>query len=102
MELATRGNDPARVVVRSGVRVESDDMIRASFTVAKGDHAGFSLCWIAPDAIGAPEPTEPEEVAARIRETVWRSWDEEHEMSAGTHRRLAELAGLARYVLVDA
>ncbi len=92
MELASRSEDPTRVAVRAGVPVELDTVIRASFAVSAGDRIGFSLCWIPTDARVAPEPTAPTAVAARIKETVWRSWEEGHDVSAGTHRRLAELS----------
>ena len=92
MELASRTEDPTRVAVRAGVPVELDAAIRASFTMRAGDQVGFSLCWIPTDALVAPEPTAPTAVAARISETVWRSWEEGHDVSAGTHRKLAELS----------
>lgn len=93
MELASQTDDPTRVAVRFGVPVElGDSAMGASFTVTTGDRVGFSLCWIPTDALGAPEPTAPTAVAARLEETVWRSWAEGHDVSAGTHRRLAELS----------
>lgn len=93
MELASQTEDPTRVAVRFGVPVELHDaVIRASFVVRTGDRIGFSLCWIPTDAVVAPEPCAPTAVAARLEETVWRSWAEGHDVSAGTHRRLAELS----------
>ena len=93
MELASQTEDPTRVAVRFGVPVELDDAaIRASFMLRPGDRVGSALCWIPTDALVAPEPTAPTAVAARLEETVWRSWDAGHDVSAGTHRRLAELS----------
>jgi hypothetical protein len=92
MELASRTEHLTRVAVRSGVSIEVDDAgVGASFTVRVGERVGFSLCWIPTDVRVAPEPTPPTAVAARIEETVWRSWAEAHDISAGTHRRLTEM-----------
>jgi hypothetical protein len=92
MNLVSRTEHLTRVAVRSGVPVEVDDAgVGASFTVCAGERVGFSLCWIQTDLLVAPEPTPPTAVAARIEETVWRSWVEAHDISVGTYRRLTEM-----------
>ncbi len=85
VELEPRGDEPERVVVRSGV---ADEV----FSVRPGEQIGFSLCWLPAEAPFAVLPTAPAAVEARIKETVWRSWAEGHDVSAGTHRRLARLS----------
>src|SRR3954454_5580640 len=70
---------PNRIAVRVGVRCELDDeaTLSATFRVAAGEQVGFSLRWAAPDD-PAPVACPPEEVAARIHDTVdgWRSWED--------------------------
>src|SRR3954468_14925152 len=71
---------PNRIAVRVATRCELDDMatLRATFTVAAGEQVGFSLRWAAPDD-PAPIACPPDEVAARLQDTVdgWRSWEDE-------------------------
>jgi GH15 family glucan-1,4-alpha-glucosidase len=84
-----------RVTVRSAVALEVDDAtMRASFTVAAGEQAGFSLRWAAADSREAPEPTPADRVAARIDDTAqaWRSWEAEHDVYDGEHREIVRLS----------
>src|SRR3954453_17918129 len=81
---------PNRIAVRVGVRRDLDDAtMRATFRVRAGEQAGFSLRWAAPDD---PKPIAcpPEDVAARIEDTVdgWRSWEAEHDVYDGPRREL--------------
>src|SRR5436305_5231687 len=81
---------PNRIAVRVGVRCELDDAtMTASFRVAAGEEVGFSLRWAAPDD---PQPVAcpPEQVAARLGDTVegWRSWEGEHDIYGGPRREL--------------
>ena len=85
VELEPHGDEPERVVVRSGVAGEM-------FSVRPGEQIGFSLCWLPAEVAITVAPTPPAAVEARIKETVWRSWAEGHDVSAGTHRRLARLS----------
>ena len=85
LELEPHRDAPERVAVRSGVAGDA-------FTVRGGEQLGFSLCWLPAESPFAEAPTPPAAVEARIKETVWRSWAEGHDVSAGTHRRLARLS----------
>src|SRR5436305_4583991 len=86
---------PNRIGVRAGVPVEIEDVtMKAAFTVSAGERVGFSLRWIPTEA---PEPapaTAPEDVAARVADTVegWRSWEADHDIYAGPHRELVRLS----------
>jgi len=86
---------PNRIAVRVGARCELDDMatLGAAFTVAAGEQVGFSLRWAAPDD-PAPIACPPDEVAARIQDTVdgWRSWEDDHDVYAGPRRELVKLS----------
>jgi GH15 family glucan-1,4-alpha-glucosidase len=86
---------PNRISVRTGVGVEIEDVtMRQSFTVAGGDQVGFSLRWTPTDAREAPEPTAPEDVAARIDDTIdaWQSWEAEHDIYDGPHKELVQFS----------
>src|ERR671933_322987 len=75
-----------RIAVRSSAPLEvADATMRASFTVAAGERAGFSLRWASAEGRTAPEPTAADRVAARIEDTcaAWRSWEAEHDVYAG-------------------
>src|SRR3954471_8858722 len=84
---------PNRIAVRVGVRCELDDeaTLSATFDVAAGKQAGFSLRWAAPDD-PAPVPCPPDEVAARIQDTAdgWRSWEADHDVYDGPRRELVK------------
>jgi GH15 family glucan-1,4-alpha-glucosidase len=82
---------PNRITVRAGVPVEIDDVtMHATFRVAAGEQLGFSLRWAPTEAKDVPRPTAPEEVAARVADTVegWRSWEADHDIYDGPHREL--------------
>src|SRR3954471_10231803 len=86
---------PNRIAVRMGVRCELDDeaTMSATFRVAAGEQVGFSLRWAAPDD-PAPIPCPPDEVAARLHDTVeaWQSWEAEHDVYDGPRRDLVRLS----------
>src|SRR5205814_6330758 len=82
---------PHRITVRAGVPIEIDDVtMHATFRVAAGEQVGFSLRWAPTEAKDVPRPTAPEEVAARVADTVegWRSWEADHDIYDGPHREL--------------
>jgi GH15 family glucan-1,4-alpha-glucosidase len=86
---------PNRIVVRAGVPVEIEDVtMKAALTVAAGERVGFSLRWIPTEAHEPPPATAPEDVAARIADTVegWRSWEADHDIYDGPHRELVRLS----------
>ena len=64
--------------------------MRAAFTLAAGEQAGFALRWASPEDRMAPPATPAHQVAARIEDTVeaWRSWEAEHDVYDGPHREL--------------
>ena len=79
---------PNQAVVAAGVPTEVQDAtMRASFRVRQGEQVGFALRWAAPES-RHPTATPPEEVAARIEDTVagWRSWEAQHDVYEGAHR----------------
>ena len=85
---------PNQVVVSSGVPTAIEDStMSATFTVAAGKQVGFALQWAPPDG-PAPEPFAPDQVPARIEDTVqaWRSWEGEHDIYEGPHRELVRLS----------
>ena len=85
---------PNQVVVSAGVPATIEDStMRARFAVAVGEQVGFALQWSPPEG-PAPDPVEPERVAARIEDTVagWRSWEQEHDIYEGPHRELVRLS----------
>ena len=67
--------------------------VRAAFTVAAGESAGFALRWAAPED-PTPVATAPGEVAARLGDVAegWRSWEGEHEGYDGPHRDLVRFS----------
>ena len=85
---------PNQVVISSGVStVIADSTMSATFVVSAGERAGFALQWSPPEG-PAPEPFAPQQVAARIEDTVeaWRSWEAEHDVYGGPHRDLVRLS----------
>src|SRR5215469_3531381 len=85
---------PNQVVVSAGIAtVIEDSTMSATFTVSAGERVGFALQWAPPEG-PAPEPFAPDQVAARIEDTVeaWRSWDAEHDVYEGPHRELVRLS----------
>jgi GH15 family glucan-1,4-alpha-glucosidase len=85
---------PNQIAVRAGVPTEIEgSTMRAAFTLAEGDAAGFSLRWSPAESTGR-EPTPPDDVPARIAGTLagWESWEEEHDIYEGQHRDLVRLS----------
>ena len=86
---------PNQIAVAAGVptQVERSTMT-AVFTVSEGEQVGFSIRWIPAEERLAPAPTAPDQVAARIEDTVqaWRSWEAEHSIYDGPHRELVRLS----------
>ncbi len=85
---------PNQVVVSAGVTTAIEDStMHATFTASPGAQIGFALQW-APSEGPVPEPFPPDEVAARIEDTVagWRSWEAEHDIYEGPHRELVRLS----------
>jgi GH15 family glucan-1,4-alpha-glucosidase len=81
---------PNQVVVSSGVETTIEDStMSATFTVSARERVGFALQWAPPEG-PAPEPFAPDQVAARIEDTIeaWRSWEAEHDVYEGPHREL--------------
>ena len=70
-----------------------DGTMRASFRIAAGEEAAFSLHWTAVEG-PRPEPVAPERLRARIEDTTeaWRSWEAEHDIYDGPHRELIRLS----------
>ena len=86
---------PNQVIASSAVPVDIDGAtMRAAFTVRAGEQLGFALRWAPPTAQDAPEATAPDDVAARIEDTVagWRSWEADHDIYDGPHRDLVRLS----------
>ncbi len=85
---------PNQIGLRSDRGVDvTDAAMHASFRLAAGEEAAFSLHWAAAeDAL--PEPTPPERVRARIADTTeaWRSWEAEHDVYEGPHRDMVRLS----------
>ena len=85
---------PNQIGVRSDRAFSvADDAMRASFRLAAGDEAAFSLHWTAVEG-PRPAPVAPERLRARIEDTVeaWRSWEAEHDIYDGPHRDLVRLS----------
>jgi alpha,alpha-trehalase len=84
------GTSPLRLRAAVPVEVDGDSTIRASFTLAAGEQAGFALRLLPVEAQTAPEPTAPQDVPARVADTAaaWRSWEAEHDIYQGPHREL--------------
>jgi alpha,alpha-trehalase len=84
------GTSPMRLSADVPLDVDDDSTMRASFTVAAGERAGFALRWLPLEAQTPPEPTASDQVAERIADTAeaWRSWEAEHDIYEGPHRDL--------------
>ncbi len=85
---------PNQIGVRSDRAVSvADDAMRASFRLAAGDEAAFSLHWTAVEG-PRPAPIPPERLRARIEDTIeaWRSWEAEHDIYDGPHRDLVRFS----------
>ena len=85
---------PNRLAVRAGVETTVEDAtMHARFTVGAGERVGFALRW-APVEGAQPEPTAPEDVAARIADTTaaWRSWEADHSNYEGPHLEQVQLS----------
>jgi GH15 family glucan-1,4-alpha-glucosidase len=86
---------PNRIDIRAGVPVEIEDVtMKASFTVSADERAGFSLRWLPTEAHDPAPATFPDDVPARIEDTVaaWRSWEADHDIYHGPHRELVRLS----------
>jgi alpha,alpha-trehalase len=84
---------PNRIAVRAGAPAEViDATMRASFEVSEGVVVGFAMRWAPPETAQPPEPTAPQQVAARIDDTVeaWRAWEAEHDIYEGPHKDLVK------------
>jgi alpha,alpha-trehalase len=78
-----------RVALRSEAPLTvADSTIEATFRVAAGETAAFSLRWAPPELQDAPAPTPPNHVAERVAETAeaWRSWEAVHDIYEGPHK----------------
>jgi GH15 family glucan-1,4-alpha-glucosidase len=85
---------PNQVVVSAGVPTAIvESTMRAAFAVAAGERVGFAPQWAPPEG-PVPEPFSPDEVAARIEDTVagWCSWEAEHDIYEGPRRELVRLS----------
>jgi GH15 family glucan-1,4-alpha-glucosidase len=85
---------PNPVAVRAAVPTEVEaSTLRARFTIAEGETAGFAMRWAPPEQ-RIPSPTEPADVAARIEDVAeaWRSWEAEHDIYDGPHRELVRFS----------
>jgi alpha,alpha-trehalase len=84
---------PNQLVISAGVATTLEDAtMRARFTLAAGEQAGFACQWVAPEG-PAPQPVSSSEVAAWIDDTAvgWRSWEKEHDVYEGPHRELVRV-----------
>ncbi|HEX2104099.1 MAG TPA: glycoside hydrolase family 15 protein [Solirubrobacteraceae bacterium] len=82
---------PNRIEVAASAPLEIRDAgLHAAFAVRAGQRLGFAIVWAPPERRDPPRPTAPEQVAARVDDTVaaWRSWEDEHDVYAGPHRDL--------------
>jgi GH15 family glucan-1,4-alpha-glucosidase len=85
---------PNQIALSSAVALVAGDAgVRADFTLAAGERAGFCLVW-APAESRPPQTCGHDEVVARVADTVvaWRSWDAEHDIYEGPHRELIRLS----------
>jgi GH15 family glucan-1,4-alpha-glucosidase len=85
---------PNQLVISSGTETAIEDATMFStFTVSAGVRSGFALQWAPPEG-PAPEPFAPDQVSARIEDTVqgWRSWEAAHDIYQGPHRELVRLS----------
>jgi GH15 family glucan-1,4-alpha-glucosidase len=86
---------PNRIDVRAGVPVEIEDVtMKATFSVSAGERAGFALRWLPTEAHDPAAATFPDDVHARVADTVsaWRSWEDDHDIYEGPHRELVRLS----------
>jgi GH15 family glucan-1,4-alpha-glucosidase len=86
---------PNRLAVRTGVPTTVEDAtMSATFTVAEGNEVGFAVRWAPVEHRDAVQATAPEDVAARIRDTVegWTSWEDEHDIYDGPHKELVRFS----------
>jgi alpha,alpha-trehalase len=84
-----------RVAVGSAAPLEvADGTMHASFTVTAGQSLGFAMRWSSVEERTAPDPTAPDNVAARVDETIeaWRSWEHEHDIYDGPNRDRVRLS----------
>jgi alpha,alpha-trehalase len=85
---------PNQIGVRSDRGIDAADAaMHASFRLAAGEEAAFSLHWAAVED-ARPEPAQPGRVRARIEDTTeaWRSWEAEHDIYQGSHRELVRFS----------
>ena len=86
------------VVFRGSAPLElgEDGTIRAAFGLTEHEGAAFSLRWASVERRTPPEATAPEDVPARMEDTVeaWRSWGAEHDIYQGRHRDLVRHSAL--------
>jgi len=85
---------PNQIGVHSDRRIDvKDAAMHASFRLAAGEEAAFSLHWAAVED-ARPEPAPPERVRARIQDTAeaWRSWEAEHDIYRGHNRELVRFS----------
>jgi alpha,alpha-trehalase len=86
---------PNRLAMRAGSPlVLEGSTLGSSFTVAKGEQVGFSLRWAPVEQREAPAPCLPDQVAARVDDTVeaWQSWEAEHDIYDAPHRELVRFS----------
>jgi GH15 family glucan-1,4-alpha-glucosidase len=85
---------PNQIAVCAGSPVEIEDStLRATLQLGEGEKVGFAMRWIPPEG-NALLPTEPDQVGARIADTVegWGSWEADHDVYDGPHRELVRLS----------
>ncbi len=85
---------PNCIRLRAGVPLSLEEgTIKAAFTLAAGERAGFAMRWAAPEDRN-PTACAPDEVADRLEDTseAWRSWEGEHDPYDGPHRDLVRMS----------
>ncbi len=85
---------PNQIVVAAGVPVTIDDAtMRVTFGVEAEASIGFALRWASAES-RSPTVSPPEQVAARIDDTVagWRSWEKAHDVYDGASRDQVRLS----------
>jgi len=86
---------PNRIGVRAGLPLTLNEAtLGSSFAVAEGERIGFSLRWAPVEQQQAPAPTAPDQVSARVGDTVegWTSWEAEHDNYHGSQRELVRFS----------
>jgi GH15 family glucan-1,4-alpha-glucosidase len=86
---------PNRIGVRAGSPLTlTDATLGSSFALAEGERIGFSLRWAPVEQQRAPAPTAPDQVSARVDDTVegWTSWEAEHDNYRGSQRELVRFS----------